>query len=304
MAVGSPDWAGAASSGRPAAGRGDVARPEIIGVAHIAVRSSSLEGAREFYGHVLGYQEPYVMQNPGGGTPFACFKVNDHQYIEVLPVLEGPTEDRLLNIAFETKNARELRRYLASRRVTVPESLAPDLNGNLSFMVQDPDGHAVGFVEYRPGSLEERNFGKFLPATRISQHMIHVGFTIRDRAAADRFYRDILGFKLMWYGGMKDTQVEWVDMRVPEGTDWLEYMTNVRDLSPRTLGVLHHMALGVPDIHAAAQTAIDRGYKRGKPEIGRDGKWQLGLFDADGTRAELMEFKPVQTPCCSPMIEP
>jgi hypothetical protein len=39
-----------------------------------------------------------------------------------------------------------------------------------------------------------------------------------------------------------------------------------------------------------------------KPKIGRDGKWQLNLYDPNGTRAELMEPKPVQTPCCSPML--
>ena len=38
------------------------------------------------------------------------------------------------------------------------------------------------------------------------------------------------------------------------------------------------------------------------PKIGRDGKWQLNLYDANLTRTELMEPKPVQKPCCSPMI--
>jgi hypothetical protein len=38
-----------------------------------------------------------------------------------------------------------------------------------------------------------------------------------------------------------------------------------------------------------------------QPQIGRDGKWQLNLYDPNLTRCELMEPKPVQTPCCSPM---
>ena len=36
-----------------------------------------------------------------------------------------------------------------------------------------------------------------------------------------------------------------------------------------------------------------------QPKIGRDGKWQLNLYDPDGTRVELMEFTPVEKPCCS-----
>jgi len=40
-----------------------------------------------------------------------------------------------------------------------------------------------------------------------------------------------------------------------------------------------------------------------KPQIGRDGKWQLNLYDPNQTRVELMEPRPVRKPCCSPMLE-
>jgi hypothetical protein len=33
--------------------------------------------------------------------------------------------------------------------------------------------------------------------------------------------------------------------------------------------------------------------------MGRDGKWQLNIYDPDFTRVELMEFTPAQKPCCS-----
>lgn len=186
----------------------------------------------------------------------------------------------------------------------MPGPLKPEQTGNLDFKVQDPDGHTVEFVQYMPGSLHSRNFGKFLPDTRVSERMIHVGVTVIDRAAADRFYKDILGFKQTWQGGMKNDKADWVDMRVPEGHDWLEYMLNVKNPSPKALGVMHHFALGVADIWAPYKTVAGRGYKAEKPKVGRDGKWQLNLYDPNFTRAELMEFKPVEPPCCSPMIDP
>jgi hypothetical protein len=34
-------------------------------------------------------------------------------------------------------------------------------------------------------------------------------------------------------------------------------------------------------------------------KMGRDGKWQLNLFDPDLSRVELMEFRPAEKPCCS-----
>jgi len=256
----------------------DVKRPPIVGVGHIGLRTNDLAAARSFYGHDLGFEEAFTLDKPTGGLMLTYFKVNDHQYIEVFPELKDDAQDRLSHICFETTDARRLRDYLASRGVKVPDTLKPGLDGNYSMMVADPDGHNVEFMEYVPGSLHSRNFGKALPATRISDHIIHVGVTVQDRTAADHFYKDILGFHEFWHGGGKDDRTDWIDMRVPDGTDWLEYMMNVSNPSPRTRGVMHHLALGVPSVAAAYKTLQDRGVKMtDQPKIGRDGKWQESL---------------------------
>jgi catechol 2,3-dioxygenase-like lactoylglutathione lyase family enzyme len=279
-------------------------RPPIVGVAHIGLRTDDLAAARKFYGHDLGYQEPFTLDKPSGGLMLTYFKVNDHQYIEVFPELKSPDEDRLSHIAFETTDANQLRDYLASKDVKVPDQLRKGLDGNLSFMIDDPDGHRVEFVQYMPGSLHSNNFGRYLPDTRVSGRIIHVGITVSDQAASDRLYHDILGFRSIWHGGMKDDVTDWVDMRVPEGTDWLEYMLNVKNATPKRLGVMHHLALGVPSVDAGYKMLQSRGMSIDKgPQIGRDGKWQLNLYDPNFTRTELMEPKPVQTPCCSPILK-
>ena len=278
-------------------------RPPIVRVAHIGLKTDDLAAARQFYGHVLGFQEPFTVDKPDGGLMLTYFKVNDRQYIEVFPELKSATEDRLSHIAFETTNIQQLRDYLASKGVKAPDAVNTGRDGNLNMMLKDPDGHNVEFVEYRPRSLHTKNFGKFLPDTRVSQRIIHVGITVADRDAADRFYRDILGFHDIWHGGMQDDRTDWVDMRVPDGTDWLEYMLNVHNPSPHTLGVMHHLALGVPSVADGYKTVVARGMNPEKPKIGRDGKWQLNLYDPNGTRAELMEPKPVEKPCCSPILD-
>src|ERR1700746_962289 len=115
-----------------------VARPKILGVAHIGVRSDSLDEARKFYGSVLGYQEPFTYSRPaseGGGLLLTYFKVNDHQYIEVFPELKDPKQYRLSHISFETDNAEQLRVYLASKGVKVPEKLDRMGDGNRGFEV-------------------------------------------------------------------------------------------------------------------------------------------------------------------------
>jgi lactoylglutathione lyase len=282
-------------------------RPKILGVAHIGLRTDNLEAARKFYGGVLGFQEPFTYSLPaseGGRFLLTYFKVNDHQYIEVFPELKDPKQDRLSHISFETSDAEQMRAYLASKGVKVPEKLEPMGDGNRGFDVSDPDGHVVEFVQLMPGSLHSTHFGQNLPDSRISQRIIHVGVVVSDRAAADRFYKDILGFQKIWHGGMKDSETDWVDMRVPDGTDWLEYMLNVHNPDPRELGVMNHFALGVPSVKAGYEIALKRGYKADeKPQIGRDGKWQFNMYDPNFTRVELMEPKPVQKPCCSPMLQ-
>ena len=253
-----------------------------------------MTAAEAFYGKGLGFAE----------ISTGRFKVNDHQDIKVSPNLANETQDRLDHVAFETTNLKQLRAYLASQKVAVP-AIKKDGDGNLTLMLTDPDHHNVEFVQYLKGSIQPWNLGKFMPETRVSDRIIHVGVTVSDRSAADRFYKDILGFKMTWYGGPTDDLVRWVDMRVPEGSDWLEYMLGNVNPSPKQLGVMHHLALGVPEIQAGFKKVTDNGVKAPQPpKLGRDGKWQLNLYDPNYTRTELMEFKPVEKPCCSPFLNP
>jgi catechol 2,3-dioxygenase-like lactoylglutathione lyase family enzyme len=275
-----------------------VQRPPITGVAHVALKTNDLAAARRFYGHDLGFSDALAM--PEGRGPAAWFKVNDHQYLEIYQTLTSDDEDRLIEVAFETSDVKAMRDYLAGKGVNVPAAVGKGWDGNLSLQVNDPEGRRIAFVQYLTDSIPGKQFGLLMPATRISEHMIHAGFLVKDRAAEDRFFRDILGFDEMWRGGKTDTSADWISMRVPDGEDWLEYMCNVQDPTPKTRGVMNHVAFGVPEMSAAAKILESRQAPMlEKPKIGRDGKWQLNLYDPNLTRAELMEPKPVEAPCCS-----
>jgi len=280
-------------------------RPPIVGVANIAVKVDNPDEARKFYSGVLGMEEAFHTKDPNVTGDLLCFKVNDRQYVEVSPTLQKADGDQLIRVGFETTDARKLRDYLAGKGIAVPPKVDQDLNGNRSFTVTDPDGHTVQFVEYRSGSVHSRNFGKHMPATRISDHILHVGLMVADPSKADAFYKDILGFRLQWKGGPTDDRFEWVSMMVPDGFDWLEYMvTRTATPTPRQLGVWHHYALGTLDIQRVYQTVVARGYQPPQePAIGRDGRWLLQMYDQNFTRTEMMVRKPVRTPCCSPNLD-
>ena len=159
-------------------------------------------------------------------------------------------------------------------------------------------------LQYMSGSVHSRDTGKHLASTRISDHMLHVGVWVVDPAKVDAFYKDVLGFRLQWKGGRNDDRFEWISMMVPDGYDWIEYMVSPTRPSPKQLGVLHHYALESMDLQPVYKTVVERGYKPPQePNIARDGRWLLQLYDKNFTRTEMMVRKPVQTPCCSPNLD-
>jgi catechol 2,3-dioxygenase-like lactoylglutathione lyase family enzyme len=143
----------------------------------------------------------------------------------------------------------------------------------------------------------------------LSHHMIHVGYIVYDIAAEDAFYHGLLGFRAYWHGGPTEDSQNWTSSQVPDGSDWVEYMklSGPAAITTNNAGVNNHFALGVPNIEKAVELLYEGDRltaKHSDPKIGRDGKWQVNMYDPDGTRAELMEFQPKAKPCCSPFLLP
>jgi catechol 2,3-dioxygenase-like lactoylglutathione lyase family enzyme len=265
----------------------DSGRPPITGIADVRLFITDVADAHTFYEKTLGL--PRDPQNCGS-REIVCLVVNSRQRLELEAVPAPAPFNLVARITFATSNAALMRRYLSSRGLTP----GPVTNGR--FEVKDPEGHSISFLESAGSGPAPR------PAPgQTSVKLIHAGFIVRDRQAEDHFYKDILGFHLYWQGGMKEGENSWVSMQVPDGTDWLEYMLNIAPSADRhTRGVMNHVALGVKSIAAARKQLLDNGWQAGEaPKIGRDGKWQLNLYDPDDTRVEFMEFTPVERPCCS-----
>jgi TolB protein len=279
---------------------GSLARPAITGVSHIAVYAADPPKAETFYVHDLGAVKGI---DPEGGNARRYYFAPT-QFVEVMPLPTGPVSiNRLDHVAFTTTDAAQLRKYLASQKIAVPRQVAQGSDGSQWFAVVDPEGNKIEFVQ-PPASLPD------IPLNPLSAHIIHVGFIVHNRALEDEFFRKVLGFKPYWFGGMKDDSPSWISQQVPDGTDWLEYMiVGTPDgrgipptMKPADLGVLNHFSLGVASTESAYTLLWNGDRLAGQantPKIGRDAKWQLNLLDPDGTRAEIMEFHAIGTPCCS-----
>jgi len=259
----------------------------------MAVYVNDLQKSRAFYRDFLGYEEPYVLKRNDGTDRIAFIKINDEQYLELFA--ENPRQDGHLNhISFFTDSAQKMRDYLASSGVKVPDKVGKGQIGNSNFNIVDPDGHTVEIVQYEPDSWTRREKGKFIPDTRISTHLAHVGVLVGALEPAMKFYRDILGFQEFWRGSSSGKELSWVNMRVPNGDDYLEFMLYSTPQDVEQMGVKNHICLITPDINKAVRILEGRparpNYTRPiEVKVGKNGKRQANLFDPDGTRIELME---------------
>ena len=268
-------------------------RPRILGISRVKFYSTDIAAARGFYKEILHPEGACLWCEETPRSPLGIM-LSLNQMLTLSTPQGAPPSNLLSEIDFAVEDLKVLKSYLVANKVAFSED-----KKNYFVSLSDPEGHRVGFLEQQAHATQG------LPGIKAME-LIHAGFVVRDRDAEDKFYKDLLGFHVYWHGGRTDDETSWVDMQVSDGTDWIEYMLKVpENATHKQLGVMNHIALGVPDIHAAQQQLIKNGWKgTEEPKIGRDGKWQLNLYDPDETRVEMMEFKPTREPCCSPYTGP
>jgi catechol 2,3-dioxygenase-like lactoylglutathione lyase family enzyme len=274
-------------------------RPAITGISHMCVYAHDLAASDNFYAHILGATKAPDPQDPAGTR----YYFSPTQFVEVLPLPADHTLSRMACVAYTTSDAAALRSYLSAHNVAHLSDLHTSTDGAHWFDTWDPEGNKVQFLQ------PSHAHAVAITTHPISDHIIHMGYLVHNRADEDHFYRELLGFRAYWFGAMKPEAVDWISQQVPNGHDWLEYMmvgpgstTPTDHLSADHLGVLNHFSLGVPNMEQAVTTLYQQDRlppRHDGPQMGRDGKWQANLYDPDGTRVELMEFQPVAKPCCS-----
>jgi len=268
-------------------------RPRILGLSHIALYVHDIAKSRAFYKDFLGFAEPFSLTNDSGALRLTWIKINDRQSIELFPEKESGS-DRLYHIALETDDAERMRLYLKSKGVSVPDKTPVGKIGNFNYFVQDPDGHNVEIVQHAPNGWTVREKSNFMPETRISARMAHVGILVGDLDPALKFYVGVLGGIETWRGSKNSKELNWVNIKVPDGNDYVEFMLYPELPASDQRGKYHHLSLEVPNIEKAKAILAGRAaaisYTRPlEVQTGVNGKRQLNLWDPDGTRVELME---------------
>jgi len=272
-------------------------RPKVLGVAHMAVYVKDLAKTRQFYEELLGFGEPFTLPDKDKtGTRIVFIKVNDKQYFEIFNEKDRG-EGQLNHISFYVDSADRAYAFFKAHGIQVmgdKGQVGKGQTGNKNFNVHDPDGHIVEIVEYQPDSWTAREAGKFMPPARIADHIMHVGVLVGDLDKSMAFYHGLLGFEEFWRGSGSPKVLSWVNMRVPEGDDYLEFMLYGKIPEPDGRGTKNHASLMIPDADKALAELRRRAAKVGYTreiviQTGVNRKRQINMFDPDGTRIELME---------------
>jgi catechol 2,3-dioxygenase-like lactoylglutathione lyase family enzyme len=172
--------------------------PNLVGIAHVAIRVRDLDASVAFY-KKLGFLEPFALSRDGKVYE-AFLKINDHQFIELYPATEKQPQIGFLHVCFEGDNLQALHDYYASKGLT-PTDVKTAGAGNLLFTMQGPmtltGPQNLEYTQYMPGSMHWKDFGKDLGPDRIAERMYGVTVVVNDPIAARAFYVDKLGFDTM-----------------------------------------------------------------------------------------------------------
>jgi lactoylglutathione lyase len=229
----------------------------------------------------------------------AYFKINEDQYLEIFPGVPAGRTVMMTHIAFYTPDIEKLHQMMDDRGVK-PGKINNGKDGNRSFAIRNPPGQSLDFLEfvqYTPEGWHRKSVGKSLSDKRISTHLEHAGIIATDFEAARHFFVDQLGFIVKWNWKYDDGKTRLIHLALPGSSgDYVEFGNPAKPLTGRSIGVAAHIALSVPDIQAAYKLAEARvpAAELKQPLFGKDDRWQLNLFDPDGTRVECMSPKQIK----------
>ena len=280
----------------------------IVGLAGVAFRVSDLAKARAYYDGVLGLPEAFSTKDPSGRIASVYFKINDDQYVEVVPDMKPGELRRQARVMFQSSDLKKLHAIYTERGLNpTPITTGPD--GNPVFRVLGPSGAKLDFIEYVAGSQQGQLRGKLLDSRRISTHLWHVGIYTEDRAASAPFYGEKLGLPR----GRDVGRGEYIETPNSDSNTETKY-PRLDPNNPATraqferesMGAVEHMALEVTDMKATRDLVQDRGKYTDlwvRAHVGNNRHWLMHLFDPDGSRAEIMEtaIQPDSLPSLSVM---
>ncbi len=266
----------------------EIQRPAIWGIAKITFLVSDYQVASDYYGKFLGFEGAFSYSSAFGKV--VSFKVNDRQFLEFVKDPQAKEKKRMISVSFETENVEQMRQYLKSKGHSVPDKTSVDGSGNEVFLVDDPAGNHIEFIDMKSNGLHRKSKGKFLSENRISKRIHHVGLYCQEVADNDGFFEGILGFKELWR--FPESRTEKVQMNYLQMPDCVENIEHY----PADDGNFNHPCFLVDDMQETIYTLKERkgNNQLAKPMVGKGKRWLLNIQNQDGTKVEFTEAHTVK----------
>src|SRR5262249_56186426 len=80
----------------------------LMGIANVTFKVTDLDKARAYYKGILGFAEAFDLKDRSGKVTSAYFKINDDQYIEVVPTLKPGELNRQERVVFQSTHLENL----------------------------------------------------------------------------------------------------------------------------------------------------------------------------------------------------
>jgi lactoylglutathione lyase len=226
------------------------------------------------------------------------------------------SEPRYVRYAVQTDDAEAMRVFLKSLGYSVPSAIRKTPIYDVGFDLTDPDGMPIQIVQFTPESLMVQNVGKFLSSKRLSNRILHTGFSVA-KPETVKFYLNGFSVREFWRADPSMTApaasetarktastakeagsllASLSNLKLPEGDDYVEwsFIRPRGDIPAQPTRTGGHIALETQEM-AKTIAAIEalpafRDYNRQhEAHVGINHKWQGNFFDPDGTRTEFME---------------
>jgi catechol 2,3-dioxygenase-like lactoylglutathione lyase family enzyme len=233
---------------------------DLMGIAHVALRVNDLQKSRDFY-NTLGFEEAFSFSD-AGKVSVSYVKVNDRQFIELIPRTSDSQPGGILHTCFEVVDIESLHgAYVAGGlQPTDPKKARA---GNLLFVMHGPDNQLLEYTQYLPDSLHSQDHGKHLSPRRISTRLLATTTAAKDLAAERSYYTVKLAFKSAGDDGN--------EMYIAgKSGDQVELQADTPDAKPR-------VTFAVNNIRQAAHDLRGRGLKVQKS------RHAVSVTDPDGT---------------------
>lgn len=233
---------------------------DLMGIAHVALRVNDLQKAREFY-NKLGFEEAFSFTD-AGKVSVSYVKVNDRQFIELIPRTSDSQAGGILHTCFEVADIESLHNAYVAAGLQ-PTEVKKARAGNLLFVMHGPDNQLLEYTQYLPDSLHSRDHGKHLSPRRVSSHLLATTTAAKDLAVERSYYTGKLAFKSAGHDGN--------EMYIAgKSGDQVELQADAADAKP-------HVTFAVNDVRHTARDLRSRGLK-----VQKTGH-AVSVIDPDGT---------------------